>query len=172
MYVTRCNLSNNSMHSYISVANPRGYIPGCPRRHRCSWLWSKICSVKNEGRAGEQRKDFWLGWPTRRLPKSAHVLSKDPESLALGLVLLAYSIGLVQTVRGGQSTCYVCGPQNPGIGMPNSINKHRFSGFLFYGDRYFIYGKIYPCRVVCSRFLIHVSYGGGTGWNRCECRIQ
>ena len=25
-----------------------------------------------------------------------------------------------------------------------SINKHRFSGFLIYGDRYFIYGKIYP----------------------------
>ena len=25
-----------------------------------------------------------------------------------------------------------------------SINSHRFSGFLTYGDRYFIYRKIYP----------------------------
>ena len=52
----------------------------------------------NEGRAGET--DFWLGWPTRRLPKPAHVLSKNPDSLALGLVFLVYTIGLVGTVRG------------------------------------------------------------------------
>ena len=46
---------------------------------------------------------------------------KNPDSLALGLVLLAYSIGLVQIVRGGQATCYVCGPQNRGADMPNYL---------------------------------------------------
>ena len=79
-----------------------------------------IPSKKNEGQAGET--GFWLGWPTRQLPKPAHVLSKSPDSLALGLVLLAYSIGLVQTVRGGHATCCVCGPQNPGTDMPNSLS--------------------------------------------------
>ena len=61
----------------------------------------RIVRILNEGRAGET--DFWLGLPTRRLPKPVHVLSKNPDSLAFGLVLLAYSIGLVQTVRGGAS---------------------------------------------------------------------
>ena len=74
-----------------------------------------------EGRAGET--DFWLGRPTRRLPKPAHVLSNNPDSLALGLVLLAYSIGLVRTVRDGQATCYVCGPQNSGTDMPSYLYR-------------------------------------------------
>ena len=33
--------------------------------------------------------DFWLGGPTRRLPKPADVLSKNPDSLPRDLVLLA-----------------------------------------------------------------------------------
>ena len=28
------------------------------------------------------------------------------------------------------------------------INKHRFSGFLIYGDRCFIYAKIYPLLII------------------------
>ena len=72
---------------------------------------------------------------------SADVLSKNPDSLALSLVLLAYSRGLVQTVRGGPGTCLVSAPQNPDTNMPNSlINKHLFCrGSLIYGDRYFTY---------------------------------
>ena len=42
-----------------------------------------------------------------------------------------------------------------------SINKRRFPGFLIYGDRYFIYGKIYP--FFCTIF----SYPG-TGGRRLE----
>ena len=80
---------------------------------------AKIVQDEREGRG----TDFWLGCPTRRLPKRAHVFSKYPDSLALGLVLLAYSIGLVQTVRGGQAPCYVCGPENPGTGMPHSLRQ-------------------------------------------------
>ena len=57
-----------------------------------------------------------------RLPIPAHVLSKNPDSLALGVVLLAYSIGLIQTVKGGQST-YVCGPENSGIDMPSYLDQ-------------------------------------------------
>ena len=45
----------------------------------------------------------------------------NPDSLALGLVFLAYSIGLVQAVRYGQATCYVWGPQTSGTDMPNSL---------------------------------------------------
>ena len=48
--------------------------------------------------------------------------SARTPTLALGLVLLANSIGLVQTVKGGHSTCCVCGSQNPGIDMPNSLS--------------------------------------------------
>ena len=71
----------------------------------------------------------------------------NPDSLALGLVLLAYSIGLVQTVRGGASYLLCCGPQNPGTAMAIiSDNKHRFSGFIICGDRYFINRKTYPLR--------------------------
>lgn len=40
-----------------------------------------------------------LEWPTRRLSYSADVLSNNPDSFALALFLLAYSIGLVLTMR-------------------------------------------------------------------------
>ena len=35
-----------------------------------------------------------------------------------------------------------------------SINKHRFSRFLIYGDRYFIYGKIYPLLLLVKRVIL------------------
>ena len=74
---------------------------------------------KAGGQAGET--DICLGLPTKRLPKTAHVLSKNPYSVALGLVLLAYSRDLVQTVGGGHATRCVCGPQNAGADMPNYL---------------------------------------------------
>ena len=42
------------------------------------------------------------------LVKPGDVLSKNRDSLALGFVLLAYSRGLVQTVRGGPATPIFC----------------------------------------------------------------
>lgn len=94
-----------------------------------------------------KNRDLWLGWRTRRLPKPAHVLSKNPYYFALCLVSLANWIVLVQTVRDGEATWYVCGPQNSGKDMSNSLyQKQRLSSFLTCGDRYFIYGKIYPFR--------------------------
>ena len=96
-----------------------------------------------EGRGTEGRViDVWLGGPTGRLLNPADVLSKNAYLLALGLVSLAYWRCLVRIVRGGQATCYGCGPQNPGADL--SINKHRFAGFLLYADCYFVYGNIYP----------------------------
>ena len=51
---------------------------------------------------------------TRRLANPADVLGKNPDSLT-------YSRGLVQTVRGGQATCHVSGPQNPDTDMANYL---------------------------------------------------
>ena len=38
-----------------------------------------------------------------------------------------------------------------------SINKHRFSGFLIYGGRYLIYGKIYPLLII-FRIALSLSF--------------
>ena len=67
-------------------------------------------------------------------------------ALALGLVLLAYSCGLVPTVgKGDPATCLCFRTPNPRyIHASFSINKRRFAGSLIYGDRYFVYGQIYP----------------------------
>ena len=38
-----------------------------------------------------------------------------------------------------------------------SINKRRFSGFLIYGDLYFIYGKVYPLLTI-FRIALSLSF--------------
>ena len=45
--------------------------------------------------------------------------------------------------------------------MPISlINKHRFAGSLIYGDRYFVYGQIYPMLLGGLRyFFAYVDLG-------------
>ena len=43
------------------------------------------------GWQGEGGTDFWLRGPSMRQHGSAEVLGNNPDSLALGLVLLAYS---------------------------------------------------------------------------------
>ena len=59
---------------------------------------------KEEAHKKEAQASGWFDQPTRRLPKAADVLRENPDSIALVLVLLAYSKGLVQTVPGGHAT--------------------------------------------------------------------
>ena len=86
------------------------------------------------GREGGRGTDFWLCCPTRRTPKPADVLRKNPDSLTLGLVLLTYWRGLVRTVRGGQATRYPAMMADPKTPVQTcqllSGNKHLFASFL------------------------------------------
>ena len=46
--------------------------------------------------------------------------------------------------RWASDLSFVSGPQTPDTDTHHSIFKHRFAGFLIYGDRYFVYGHVYP----------------------------
>ena len=74
---------------------------------------------------------------------------------SLGFVFLAYSISLVQTVKDEQVICCVRGSPNSATYIPTYILLETlFSGFLLYGDRYFIYRRIYVLLII---FLIALS---------------
>ena len=71
-------------------------------------------------------------------------------------------IGVRIFFQSGPATCLFSGPQNPGTDMPNYIHQHRFSGFLIYGDRYFVYGQIYHS--LSSE--LHCRYRFSGSWER------